>query len=89
MFGYMIAFNWTLPQATAGAMTPFPGIAGSVSSLMAFVQFVVAALAAFIVGVTFDGTPRPMATAIAVAGALSFIAYRRLVRAGHDSVGRK
>jgi DHA1 family bicyclomycin/chloramphenicol resistance-like MFS transporter len=79
MFAYMVAFNWTLPQGTAGAMTPFPDIAGSVSSLLSFAQFVIAAGAAFVVGATFDGTPRPMASAIAASALFAFVAYRTLV----------
>jgi DHA1 family bicyclomycin/chloramphenicol resistance-like MFS transporter len=79
MFVYMVAFNWTLPQATAGAMTPFPDIAGSVSSLMSFAQFTVAAAAALAVGIAFDGTPRPMAGAIALSALAAFVSYRGLV----------
>jgi len=79
MFFYMIALMTTMPQAQAGAMTPFPAIAGSASSLMLFVQFVVASSSALVVGLTFDGTPRAMATVIAIASALAFAAYRALI----------
>lgn len=80
MFAYMAAFMWTLPQATAGALTPFPAIAGSATSLLSFCQFVVAASSALAVGMTFDGSPRPMTTAIAVAAVGAFVAFRALVR---------
>jgi DHA1 family bicyclomycin/chloramphenicol resistance-like MFS transporter len=70
----------TVPQSTAGALTPYPEIAGSAASLMSFVQFSIAAAAAFLVGVAWDGTPRPMASAIGGAGALAFLAFRLLVR---------
>jgi DHA1 family bicyclomycin/chloramphenicol resistance-like MFS transporter len=79
MFFYMVALMTTMPQAQAGAMTPFPAIAGSASSLMLFVQFVVASSAALAVGLTFDGTPRAMATVIAIASALAFVAYRAYI----------
>jgi DHA1 family bicyclomycin/chloramphenicol resistance-like MFS transporter len=79
MFLFMVAFMTTMPQATAGALTPFPEIAGSAASLLSFCQFFVASTAALIVGVTFDGTPRPMATVIAVASLLCFSAFRLLV----------
>jgi DHA1 family bicyclomycin/chloramphenicol resistance-like MFS transporter len=83
MFLFMVAFMATMPQATAGALTPFPRIAGSAASLLSFCQFLLAATVAQIVGVAFDGTARPMATAIAVAAALSFLSFRLLVaRAG-------
>src|SRR5204863_3979790 len=78
MFAYMVGLMTTMPQATAGALTPFPQIAGSASSLLAFVQFVVASSAALAVGLTFDGTPRAMATVIAIAAALAFAAFRGL-----------
>jgi len=76
MFVFMAAYMWTIPQATAGALTPYPAIAGSVSSLLSFAQFVIAAGAALVVGLTFDGTARPMATAIALSGVGAFIAFR-------------
>jgi len=84
MFAYMVGLMTTMPQATAGALTPFPQIAGSASSLLSFVQFVVASSAALTVGLAFDGTPRAMATVIAIAAILAFIAFRLLVR-GNES----
>jgi DHA1 family bicyclomycin/chloramphenicol resistance-like MFS transporter len=79
MFFYMIALMTTMPQAQAGALTPFPAIAGSASSLMLFVQFVVASSSALVVGLTFDGTPRAMSTVIAIASVLAFAAYRAFI----------
>jgi len=80
MFLFMVALMTTMPQATAGGLTPFPEISGSAASLLLFCQFMLASTAALIVGVTFDGTQRPMATVIAVASTLTFIAFRALVR---------
>ena len=80
MFFFMIALMTTMPQATAGGLTPFPDISGSAASLLLFCQLVVASTAAFVVGATFDGTQRPMATVIAVTSALAFAALRVLVR---------
>ena len=80
MFVFMAAYMGTVPQSTAGALTPYPQIAGSAASLMSFVQFSIAATAALLVGVAWDGTPRPMASAIGIAGALAFVAFRVLVR---------
>jgi DHA1 family bicyclomycin/chloramphenicol resistance-like MFS transporter len=76
MFVYMVSFMLTMPPATAGALTPFPAIAGSASSLLAFCQFVAASTAALIVGFTFDGTARPMALTIAVASVAAFATFR-------------
>jgi DHA1 family bicyclomycin/chloramphenicol resistance-like MFS transporter len=80
MFAFMVAFMTTMPQATAGALTPFPEMAGSASSLLSFCQLLLASTAALVVGMAFDGTERPMATAIAVASVLTFGAYRALIR---------
>jgi DHA1 family bicyclomycin/chloramphenicol resistance-like MFS transporter len=76
MFFYMVALMMTMPQSAAGAMTPFPNVAGAASSLLAFVQFVVASTGALAVGLTFDGTVRPMATTIAVSSLLAAAAFR-------------
>ena len=80
MFAYMLGLMTTMPQATAGALTPFPEIAGSASSLLSFVQFVVASSSALIVGLTFDGTPRAMATVIAVSAMLAFASFRLVLQ---------
>src|SRR6266704_594849 len=88
LFGlFMVALMTTMPQATAGGLTPFPEISGSAASLLLFCQFMLASTAALIVGVTFDGTQRPMATVIAVASTLTFIAFRTLVRHRGASAG--
>lgn len=80
MLLFMLAYMWTVPQATAGALTPFPQMAGSISSLISFTQFVVAAGCAYAVGAAYDGTPRPMATAIALSAIAVLVAFRTLVR---------
>lgn len=76
MFFYMTAFMMTMPPASAGALTPFPQIAGSASSLLSFCQFVVASTAALVVGATFDGTARPMMLTIAGASIGAFATCR-------------
>jgi DHA1 family bicyclomycin/chloramphenicol resistance-like MFS transporter len=81
MFFYMIALMMTMPQSAAGALTPFPDIAGAAASLLSFVQFGVAATGALAVGLTFDGTVRPMATTIAVSSLLAAAAFRWMRRA--------
>ena len=83
MFFYMLAFTASMPQASAGALSPHPGIAGAASSLLAFAQFAIAAVAGLLVGLTFDGTQRPMASVIALFAVLAFITFRRLRPARH------
>jgi DHA1 family bicyclomycin/chloramphenicol resistance-like MFS transporter len=79
MFVFMFALMLTMPPATAGALTPFPAIAGSASSLLSFGQFAIASSGALVVGTTFDGTVRPMATTIAVSALGAVLAFRLLV----------
>jgi DHA1 family bicyclomycin/chloramphenicol resistance-like MFS transporter len=76
MFVYMVAFMLTMPPASAGALTPFPQIAGSASSLLSFCQFGVASTAALLVGTAFDGTARPMMLTIAAASIGAFVTCR-------------
>src|SRR5262249_1579681 len=76
MFLFMVAFMTTMPQATAGALTPFPEIAGSASSLLSFCQLLLASTAALVVGMTFDWSERPMATTIAASALLALAGLR-------------
>jgi DHA1 family bicyclomycin/chloramphenicol resistance-like MFS transporter len=79
MFCFIFAMMLTMPQSTAGALTPFPQIAGSASSLLSFGQFVMASTGALVVGLAFDGTVTPMATTIAVSAVLALAAFRLIV----------
>jgi DHA1 family bicyclomycin/chloramphenicol resistance-like MFS transporter len=78
MFFYMVAFTCSMPQAAAGALGPHPEIAGASSSLLSCVQFATAAVSGLAVGLSFDGTQRPMATVIAVFAVAAFAAFRWL-----------
>jgi DHA1 family bicyclomycin/chloramphenicol resistance-like MFS transporter len=66
--GLMLA----MPQAVAGAMTPFPDHAGTASSLVGLVQQTCAALLGMVVGYTLGQSAWPLAGAIAAMGCLSF-----------------
>ncbi len=66
--GLMLA----MPQAIAGAMTPFPDCAGTASSLVGMVQQSSAAVLGAIVGHTLGQTAWPLAAAVAMMGCLSF-----------------
>jgi DHA1 family bicyclomycin/chloramphenicol resistance-like MFS transporter len=70
----------TFPNASAGAMAPFPEKAGSASALLGSVQFAIAAIASAAVGLFHDGTAVPMAAVITTCGLLAFVSYRWLVR---------
>ncbi len=64
-----------LPQVTAGALTPFPQLAGTASSLVGFAQQCSGAIMGIIVGNTLGDTAWPMATALAAAGAMSLVLW--------------
>ncbi|MBM3537448.1 MAG: multidrug effflux MFS transporter [Alphaproteobacteria bacterium] len=80
MFVFMFAFALILPQAMAGALTPFPQIAGSASSLIGLCQYGLSAIVGTAVAALFDGSALPMAAAIGVMAVLAALAYAALVR---------
>jgi DHA1 family bicyclomycin/chloramphenicol resistance-like MFS transporter len=69
----------TFPNASAGAMAPFPEKAGSASGLLGSVQFAIAAVAAAAVGALHDGSSVPMAAVVAGCGFLAFASYRLFI----------
>ena len=79
LFFYIAALGFTFPNASAGAMAPFPERAGSASALLGSVQFGIAALASAAVGAMHDRTAMPMAVVIATCGLLAFATHRVLV----------
>ena len=85
VFAYMFSFALILPPATAGALSPFPRVAGAASSLLGVTQLGAGALAGAIVAGLDDGTQMPLAIGIAaasIAGLLAFFCVRRLAADG-------
>lgn len=74
-FVYLTGFSLIVPQAMAGALSPFARIAGSASSLLGFLQVTVGALTAALVGAFSDGTQVPMTTAIFLASVTGLVGY--------------
>jgi DHA1 family bicyclomycin/chloramphenicol resistance-like MFS transporter len=64
-----------MPQAVAGAVTPFPDRAGTASSFVGVVQQTSAALLGMVVGYTLGQSAWPLAGAIAAMGCLSFVLW--------------
>lgn len=56
MFFCMVSFALIFPQAIAGALQPFPHIAGAASSLVGFVQQVIGALTGVVLAAVSDGS---------------------------------
>jgi MFS transporter, DHA1 family, multidrug resistance protein len=80
---YMAGLGIVLPQAIAGAMTPFPERAGAASALLGFVQQSVAALAGVVVGALLGLSAWPLAGSVAVTGCTTLALWiaTRAVRA--------
>ena len=79
---YMAGVGLILPISQAGAIAPFPRMAGSASSLLGFTQMTVAAGVGALVGRLHDGTARPMAALVLMAGVLALLSLALLVRGG-------
>ncbi len=77
---FMFAASCVVPNATASALSPFPQKAGTASSLLGACAFVVGAAISMTLGALYDGTARPMTSALALAGVLAWSAERFLVR---------
>ena len=85
VFAYMFSFALILPPATAGALSPFPRVAGAASSLLGVTQLGCGALAGAIVAGLDDGTQMPVVIGMAaasVAGLAALICVRAAVARG-------
>lgn len=80
MFFFMAAFALIAPQGSAGAISPFPEIAGTASSLMGFVLFVFVAGSSALLSLLEDGTQRPMTAMVLISGMIGFVAYMLIIR---------
>jgi len=86
MMVYMVGTGLVMPNAMAGAVGPFPRLAGAASALLGFVQMTVAAGVGIAVGHLYDGTARPMAAAIALSAVLVAASFLLLVRPTRTAV---
>jgi MFS transporter, DHA1 family, multidrug resistance protein len=78
---YLAGLGLCMPQAMAGALTPFPDRAGTAASLMGVVQQTVAAFVAAIVGSYLGSSAWPVTGVVVAMGCLSlllWISTRRL-----------
>jgi DHA1 family bicyclomycin/chloramphenicol resistance-like MFS transporter len=68
---YLVGLGLAFPQAIAGALTPFPDRAGAASSVLGFVQQVIASAIGIVVGHSLSQSALPLAAIIAALGALA------------------
>jgi DHA1 family bicyclomycin/chloramphenicol resistance-like MFS transporter len=78
---YLAGLGLSMPQAMAGALTPFPDRAGTASSLMGFAQQGTAAVTAAVVGLYLGQSPWPVAGVVAAMGCLAFVIWASTRRA--------
>jgi MFS transporter, DHA1 family, multidrug resistance protein len=80
---YLAGLGLAMPQAMAGALTPFPERAGMAASLLGLVQQTVAAVVAAVVGAYLGRSAWPVAGVVFAAGWLTLLiwAFTRRLRA--------
>ncbi len=64
-----------LPNGVAGAIGPFPQMAGAASGLLGFFQMAAGALSGIAVAALFDGTGVPMALGIGSLSAIALVGF--------------
>ena len=72
---YLAGLGLSMPQAMAGALTPFPDRAGTAASLMGLVQQTVAATVAAVVGGYLGRSAWPVAGVVATMACLAFLTW--------------
>lgn len=76
----MAGIGFTLPAGIAGAIGPYPRMAGAASAMVGFLQLGIAAAVGVGVGQILDGTTRPMTTAVAVVSVIGLVSFWGLVK---------
>lgn len=77
---FVFGFGVMYANAMAGATAAFPQMAGAASALMGFATSSTGALVGLAVAAGFDGSPRPLAIAVFLAGVLSLGGFVRARR---------
>jgi len=77
-----------IPQGTAGALGPFPMLAGTASALLGFLQMMTGLLVNALSSAWYDGTPRPMVTLNAICALSALVAFWSLLRRKAESNSR-
>jgi len=85
MVVYMIGMGIVMPNAQAGALGPYPQIAGAASALAGFLQMTVAAAVGTALGLLYDGSAVPMASLIAAMGVATLLSFVLLARRSQSS----
>jgi DHA1 family bicyclomycin/chloramphenicol resistance-like MFS transporter len=76
----LFAMGLALPSAMAGAMQPFPHMAGSSSALLGFTQMGTGALGSLVISSLQNQHPHVMPDVFAVSGLLALVALALIPR---------
>lgn len=87
IFVFAIGAGLATPSSLAGAIGPFPAMAGLASALAGFGQMIVAAVVGAFVGMAHDGSSRPMATAMLISALAAAVSFLLLVWSKRDPRG--
>lgn len=79
MMVYLAGMGLVMPNAIAGAMAPFPKVAGTASALLGFCQMAIAAAASLAVGWMPQHSQLPLAVVVTATAALATTAFTALV----------
>ena len=79
MMVFLAGMGLVMPNAMAGAMGPFPRVAGSASALLGFCQMAIAAAASLAVGWMSQVSQLPLALVVTATAALATAAFTALV----------
>ena len=79
-FTFLIGNGFVQPAAMAGAISPFPKLAGTASAMLGFLTQCASAVTGFLVVRLYDNTPLPMSIAIAIATVGMFASHRLLLK---------
>jgi len=88
LFLFISATGFIVANSIAGALAGFPERAGSVSALAGALQYGSGIVGSALVGILFDGTPRPMGLVIALAGVGSLLCTLLLIPANQRASSR-
>ena len=80
MAAYFVGCGLVMAQAQAGALAPFPQMAGTAAALLGCFQMLTGMLVNALSSILFDGTERPMVTLTAACALGGLGAYSLLVR---------
>ncbi|TJZ76350.1 multidrug effflux MFS transporter [Chitiniphilus eburneus] len=78
IFVFMTCLGFVNPNAAAASLANHPERAGTASALMGTLQYGLATLATFAMGVVHDGTARPFAFGMAACGLAAWLVLRTL-----------